>query len=460
MFRIMEPLTRAVKTGSLETLSAELRQDIKKINIPVDLDANTLLHIAASRGDFSKCILLMRHGASQCMRNGNGNTAIIEAVIGKHRVAVSILNRTWNNDDHIAGQSHPPFADINDPVHVTPQGETVLMIAAKQHNNGEMLRLLVRLLNRCVVDKTNGKTALMMAVCAGLPENVQIIATSRLHDIDNTHVSIRDNRGMTALHLAMTTEMRNDVRYHTTMHLIHGGGEPLINMGNGNLFTALHLAVNLRHEQNIIALLVRGGANIHANAGLKGTPFFTAMRRNRPSVCKILLKRGTKDKYTELETRDALGKTALLEATKYENNRVVHLLLNKGANCQAYCDYYGSTALHWAAGYGKLNICKEIIHMGGFNRHKNRERMTPMECTHLYELDTTDSDADEDPNSWEFVDAGACRTLLERTAELISERIQAFAQSQHDRLGANSGARVLSSEIVKMIHDEAHGKDA
>ncbi|KAJ1465314.1 ankyrin repeat-containing domain protein [Baffinella frigidus] len=446
-------LIEAVNNGTAVDIDRILTHDRRTINDPVDLDRNTAMHIAAAKGYPEKVKVLIWYGASRLIKNDSGNTAIMEAVYNGHVGIVSMLNMATTS---------PSFARIDDPMHKTQLGETVLMIAAQRPNYANTVEMLLFLeVNPCAVDEIHGQTALMMAINAGNYTSVRALTNT------DQHCAIQDKLGNTALHLAMMARQCDVLSGYMITDLMRHTTQDTINITNNKALTVLHLAVTHRNTRTIKCLLLKG-ANMHISNTIKinGTqdyvvpsPLFDAVCNRNVRVVKTLLKRGTVDKYQELEARGSTGETPLIAALQYQKTAVASLLLDVGASVIPHCDNR-FTALHWAAHWGYSNLCARIISLGGFNRSKNEWKMTPYDYADNSEDDEEHDGQDEPTNAVGYRNYDTCRNLLRHTAESTSERIQAFAQCKQDRLGAAAGARVLPPEILEMVHVMAHGKDA
>jgi ankyrin repeat protein len=80
-----------------------------------------------------------------------------------------------------------------------------------------------------------------------------------------------------------------------------------------------------------------------------------ACGRGHVDVVRLLL-----EAEAPVETRDALGRTALIHATNSGEATVVGMLLEAGADVGVVCGYGGS-ALHYAAGRGHMPILTTLL---------------------------------------------------------------------------------------------------
>jgi ankyrin repeat protein len=97
-----------------------------------------------------------------------------------------------------------------------------------------------------------------------------------------------------------------------------GGHAPLYSLGNG--------CVTAGGE--VVRSLVRAGANVNANSGVKNcTALHMAARRDNVDVARALLECGA-----DIEARDSLGETPLRRAVNCNQVGVAALLISKGAD--------------------------------------------------------------------------------------------------------------------------------
>ncbi len=466
MYRSTNPLVEAVVSGTFQEGCDLSSMNNASIDNIVDGHGNTLLHLAVSHGQTVVCRALIENGASRLKRNYANNTAIMTAVSSGWFSAMVLLDNPPVG--FIAGQNHASFASINHPTHISLDGITPLMMAA-QHRRMMIPTIITTLIrsgfDRAVADKINGETALMKAVCTGNRENVSALLKTRdeTDPMDQDHVFVQDNQGNTALHHVMThVHVTHDDRINITFHLLQSGGTNLVNMINNEFNTALHIAVNRRLGSGVLTLLLKGGATPMIDYGDHICPLFNAIhiRSINNSPIKVLMGRDTHHfgDWFRMNSRDRWNRTQLLAAIEYENFHILKFMMEHGADLQAFCSISGNTALHWAAGKGRISLCKMIINLGGFNGRKNQKDRTPLEHVGL-EPNDTDSDSDDEREMKE-IDATACWALLHETAEIVAERNLALFQALHNRLGVACRIRRLGEELLRDILELAHGFDA
>jgi ankyrin repeat protein len=132
--------------------------------------------------------------------------------------------------------------------------------------------------------------------------------------------------------------------------------------------TILHLAAQGGLDQNVLTLLLSKGLKV-SDGDLAGrTPMHYASVKSVAS----LLAGGA-----EIDAKDSLGLTALLQAAKEGRNDVVSELLNNAASVYAV-DNKGRTALHYAAvGRNTDNLIDTLLAAGAPVTARDNEGQTP-----------------------------------------------------------------------------------
>jgi ankyrin repeat protein len=103
----------------------------------------------------------------------------------------------------------------------------------------------------------------------------------------------------------------------------------------------LHIAA-INGNAKIVAILIKGGAQIDIKDPLGDTPLFYAADRDQPDICKMLL-----DARASIDSQNRSGVTPLMTAARRGNTDVVRLLLARGAS-PSMTDFTGRDALGWA----------------------------------------------------------------------------------------------------------------
>ncbi|KAL8234928.1 hypothetical protein R6Q59_021028 [Mikania micrantha] len=141
-----------------------------------DNNGRTALHIAASQGNINCVLLLLDHGADPNSRDSEGNVPLWEAILGNHESVTTILK---DNGATLFSGDVGQFSCI-----------------AAEQNKLDTLKQIINHGGDITTPKTNGSTALHVAVCEGSIEMVKFLLTQGA-DIDKT-----DDHGWTPRDLA------------------------------------------------------------------------------------------------------------------------------------------------------------------------------------------------------------------------------------------------------------------
>lgn len=142
-------------------------------------------------------------------------------------------------------------------------------------------------------------------------------------------------------------------------------------MGN----SALHLAVTLKNEEEIVNYLINKGADINLCNIKKQTPLHLACGKNRIENVNILLT----NPQIKYNPTDYQGFTPLIKACASQAYEVVKCLLRSKDIKINIKDKSGNTALHYLCEDEKFDIAIQIIKEGGDIEDKNNEGKTPLD---------------------------------------------------------------------------------
>ncbi|RPA74760.1 ankyrin [Ascobolus immersus RN42] len=134
----------------------------------------------------------------------------------------------------------------------------------------------------------------------------------------------------------------------------------------------------LNGNYKIFKLLQQAGLDINIVDDDQTPPIFCAIRSGRLSVVKELIQMGAK-----LKARDILGRTALMIACKYEQDKLVKYLLSSTSLGRDW-DYItakesrlGKEAIHYAAQGGVINCVRHLLE--AYRRFASATNGTPID---------------------------------------------------------------------------------
>jgi len=139
--------------------------------------------------------------------------------------------------------------------------------------------------------------------------------------------------------------------------------------------SALHLAVTLKNNEEIITCLIKNGADINLKNSKEQTPLHLASGKNRVENINILLS----DPKINYNPIDYQGFTPLIKACASQAYDVVKTFLRSNEININFQDKIGNTALHYLCEDEKFDVAIEIIKKGGDTNIKNNNGKTPID---------------------------------------------------------------------------------
>lgn len=135
--------------------------------------------------------------------------------------------------------------------------------------------------------------------------------------------------------------------------------------------TPVFIAAQNGHR-TVLSLLITAGANPDMKRIDGATPLWIAAQMGHDHICKVLLQNGA---FVDAVRCD--GATPLFKAAHKGHAAVVTELLKHRPNLGLLPN--GETALHAAAMFGHLTVCKQLIAAGSDILQKNQEALTALQ---------------------------------------------------------------------------------
>ncbi len=365
----------------------------RKVPVSVkDVSSSTPLHEAVRNGHIDCTGILLAANADPNQKDASGNTALhlVMPQASRSRIFMQLLaaNADPNQKDsygetplHIAARLGMS-ADIiqalvsagGDPNERNKKGITPLSLAIERSHLAQATQL-VSLGADIHAEDMEDTTALIKAIRQG-PETVRAI-------IAKNNIQSRDSRGRTALHIAVLFRANTEI----LAFLVKAGAD--INARDKNGDSPLHIAVRendrangellLSHGADVFypnvtgesplrsALVRRGGREdwvlnsqvIKASDGAGNTPLHLAAEWQLDQVVSFIV-----DKGGDLDARNANGETPLFSAVKADSAITVKSMLagrsERRADVNAR-DFLGNTALHACIRWSASNAARALL---------------------------------------------------------------------------------------------------
>ena len=357
------PLVKASKYGHVNVVSFLIEQGTN-INFQ-DEKGKTPLIKASKNGHMNVVSFLVEQGANVNVQDKEGNAPLMLATTNGHMNVVSFLVKQGAN------------MNLQDK-----EGNTPLMSASK---NGDMyvVSFLVEQGANVNVQDKEGNTPLMLASKNGHVNVVTFLAEQ------GAMVDLQDKKGKTALHHALKSNFQchSKTVLETVRSLIKSGVN--VNATTNDSCTPLTIAIKhcdvqvinflIKHGANVelqdkdgrtalhhavgnyetVRCLIENGANVNATTNDNCTPLMIASKYDDLRVINLLIKHGA-----NVELQDKDGRTALYHAVMEPwNYRTVRCLIENGANVNATTND-NCTPLMIASEYDELRAINLLIKHG------------------------------------------------------------------------------------------------
>nr|CAD7446821.1 unnamed protein product [Timema bartmani] len=371
---IISALHIAAKGGYIELLEFLLYTD-KYINISLDNDRYSLLHVAAQYGQRGVLELLLAKGANILCKDKNENTPMHFASKNGHLGVVQCLVERMESkkfDKEYYRYINLVLEGINSK---DKQGKTPLFIAS-EHNHLEVVKYLTEKGADVEICSRDGYSPLYIALLKG---NTNVIYFLK----DVATVDKGSKNGWTLMHTASTNGHLNVIE-----HLLKISAN--INACNKYGQTPLHIAAK-KNNVKVLQFLIQEGALVNVHDKTFGwTPLNYAIQEGYLDIVEHLLNAGSeldvceKNNTAQSESNDQVGmvnhltdmETGLIIPNKmnswaplflaswYGHLDIVKVLTVKGAQLDVCEKTSGRSALHIAAEKNHISVAEHLIEKG------------------------------------------------------------------------------------------------
>ena len=369
-------------------------------------DGYTPLSLAAARGYWKLCQLLLQHNADITINDRAGNTALHLATIGRYEVTVECLIQHGAPLDveNDSGQT-PLRISISAGTDSTERRQRVerWLLKTRDNANRPSLPIAKLLLSKGAtinITDCRGNTELHLAAKMGQEKVVELLlkhgaainnangrgrralhlAAKRGHKTiakslldSKASVNAQDSKGKdTALHLALVGEHKEVVQL-----LLEYGAATDIKNQHGRCADLRFVFTSCKGGETVAHALIKHGAAVNFTNDAGRTPLHTACNLGYESVAMLLLKRGV-----DINARDNEGNTALHIAVRGSREGVAELLLQNGAAINTE-DRYGRSPSVWAAILGRRGMTKLMCAIAAKPSYQGRIYETALQISIL-----------------------------------------------------------------------------
>lgn len=368
----------AVRRGNLQELKQHL--SLKGPNGSLfeskDAEGNTLLHVAAEKGEYDIVTELIKQGAKPLVFNSKGDTPLHLAALNGRKVVVKGLQtpemcQIRGDGDrtvlHCACEGCPEMVGelVNvcksDVMAVDNEGRTPLHIAALYGKEKAVKELITTF--KCPVDCKDARGCTPLQ-CACQNDHLAVVKLLvKQHKASLTHVNAK---GETALDVAVANGKAEMVDL-----LVKFGCNPNSPSQDGS--TLLHTACAKGHARLATELVNKYKCDVNAEDARKMTPLHLAAQSGNAELINQLL-----DSKATVDCVDARGCTPLHYACHGGHTDAVRVLCRHKADKKARnCD--GRSALDLAALGGHTSVMQFMV---GDGCDPNEKDSTGRTCLH------------------------------------------------------------------------------
>ncbi|ELK02373.1 Transient receptor potential cation channel subfamily A member 1 [Pteropus alecto] len=322
------PLHHAAEEGQVELMEMIVSDSPCEVLNVTDNYGNSPLHWAAVKNQAESVKFLLSKGANPNLQNSSMMAPLHLAVQGGHNEVVKVLTEHSSTDTNLEGEN----------------GNTALLIACFQ-DNSEALQMLGADINST---DSEGRSPLLLATASASWNIVNLLLSK------GAHVDIKDHLGRNFLHLTVQQPYGLNSLRPEFMQMQHI--KELVMDEDNDGCTPLHYACRQGVPISVNNLL-NFNVSIHSKSKDKKSPLHFAASYGRINTCQRLLQDMSDTRL--LNEGDLHGMTPLHLAAKNGHDKVVQLLLKKGALFVS--DHNGWTALHHASLGGYTQTMKVIL---------------------------------------------------------------------------------------------------